>query len=282
MMEVKSVEWFDDRFYKIKLGDGKIDYIPSVTTKLGALAKPFLIRWYGDLGTREANRQKIEKADRGTRIHHAWWVYTTNGAVIYQPDNHPIYNKDELSEVCKKYGNHVSIIRNQDEMYQVTKLQKFYKAINPTETNSEVTVCDPEMRDAGTTDNIFNISSGEYMVNGAKPLVLTGGKYIFDLKTGTAVGKEARMQVACYAKIVEKMDMGPIVGGLIGHTQAKTKNGIAGFSTIHMTQEELAIEYSDYRDVAKVWERNFGNTKPRVRTLPSIIVITDQTKSNPN
>ena len=43
-MKAESIEWFDDRFYKITQGKDKeetVDYFASVTTKLGALAKPF-------------------------------------------------------------------------------------------------------------------------------------------------------------------------------------------------------------------------------------------------
>jgi len=44
ILQVKQIEWFDDHFYKIRyVNEAKVeleDYIPSVTTKLGALSKP--------------------------------------------------------------------------------------------------------------------------------------------------------------------------------------------------------------------------------------------------
>ncbi len=45
--------------------------VPGVTTVLGILDKPGLLRWYGKLGTAEAERQRDFAADLGTRTHDA-------------------------------------------------------------------------------------------------------------------------------------------------------------------------------------------------------------------
>jgi len=277
-MEVKQIDWFDDHFYKIRYeNEAKVeieDYIPSVTTKLGALAKPFLMGWYGDIGTREARMRTSEQADRGSRIHWAWECYTTGGVVIYDPIKTPVYTKEEIDEIIKKNNNNYFIIRDQNEMYQVMKLEKFYKALNPLSCISETIVYDIENRNAGTMDNMFSIREGEYEINGSVPLRLGEGFYIFDLKSGNYLGKEARMQVACYSKCAVAMGLvDEVQGALIGHTASNTKKGIEGFSTIHLTQDDIEQEYQDYTDIAKVWERNFGNKKPTIRQIPGIIKL---------
>ncbi len=277
-IEVKQIDWFDDHFYKIRYeNEAKIeveDYIPSVTTKLGALAKPFLIGWYGDIGTREARLRTMEQADRGSRIHWAWETYTTGGVVIYDSPKTPIYTKEEVDKIIESSKGNYLILRDQEEMYQMMKMEKFYKALDPISCASESIVYDIENRDAGTMDNLFEINSGEYEINGATLLKLGGGFYIFDLKSGNYLGKEARMQVACYAKCAVSMGLVPeIEGALIGHTASKTKKGIEGFSTVHLTQDDIEQEYQDYRDIARVWDRNFGTRKPTIRQIPGIIKL---------
>ena len=276
-LELKQVSWFDSHFYRIRYtNEAKqeiIDYFPSTTTKLGALAKPFLIRWYGDLGTREATRRRDEASDRGTRLHWAWHIYITGGVVIYNPYETPLYSKEEIDKIFKEYNGLATVLTNQNEMWDMMKLQKFVERVKPVSVASEVIIYDMENREAGTVDNIFDIKTGKYLVNGAKPLELPGGRYIFDLKSGAAIGKEASMQVADYAKMAEKSGYGAIKGTLVGHTQAKTKTGIEGFSLSYQDENRVNEEYRDFRDIAKVWERNFGNKKPVIRQIPGMIVL---------
>ena len=158
-------------------------------------------------------------------------------------------------------------------MYDMMKLQRFMEVVKPGIVASEVIVYDIEHREAGTVDNIFDIEAGEYLINGKIPLRLPAGRYIFDLKTGASIGKEARMQVANYAKMAEKAQCGAIKGTLIGHTQAKTRAGIEGFSVSYQDEGQVEQEYQDFRDIAKVWERNFGDRKPTIREIPGLISL---------
>ena len=276
-IEVKMIEWFDSHFYKIKyLDEAKIeceDYIPSVTTKLGALSKPNLIRWYGDLGTREAELRKNEAANYGMSVHWAWYAITTGGAVIYQPPRGPLYSPDEMAELHKKFKGHYRIMYSQDEMWDVMKLQELLKRLKPEILMSEYIVFDLENKDAGTVDNIFHIKAGTYEINGKTPLKLEEGNYIHDLKTGNYLGKESKMQVATYAKCAEKTTDLEIKGALITHTKSKNRNGIEGLGVTLMTREDIEQEYKDYRDIAAVWDRNFASMKPKVRQIPAIITM---------
>ena len=274
-LEVKQIDWFDDHFYKIRyINEAKqeiIDYLPSTTTKLGALAKPFLITWYGDLGTREAQRRRDEAGDKGTRLHWAWHTYITGGAVVYNPPQTPLYTKEEIDEIYKKNVS-VAILTNQNEMWDMMKLQKFVQIVKPVSVVSEVILYDIDNREAGTADNIFDIESGSYPINGATPLVLPKGRYVFDLKSGTSIG-DGDMQVANYAKMAVKSGYGAIKGTLIGHTQSRNKTGIEGFGVSYQDEAGIKEKYQDFRDIAKVWERQFGNKKPVIRQIPGLITL---------
>ena len=60
----------EDRFYIV---DGK--EVPSVTTVLSIIRRPFLERWRGRLGNEEADRIRDEAADLGQRLHHLCLQY---------------------------------------------------------------------------------------------------------------------------------------------------------------------------------------------------------------
>ena len=276
-IEVKMVSWFDDHFYKVVYagpnGEAITDYFPSVTTKLGAIAKPYLARWRGDVGNREADFRMKEGADKGTREHWGLQALVTGGVVLYQPKNKPSYTREEVEQLMKENDNKVVIFHEQDEMYDMTKIQRFCEIVNPEFLQSEFIVIDIENRDAGTTDAIWGIKAGSYLVNGSKPLVLPEGKYIVDLKSGSVVGDEALMQIASYAKMADKMEQGPIVGGLILHTQGKNRSGIEGLNVIYLTKEEIDEEYHDYRLISEIWTKKFGSMKPTVRDLPTLIQL---------
>ena len=132
--EIKLVEWFDSHFYKISYeleGKELTEYFASTTTKLGIVSKPFLAKWRGDIGNREADMRLFEAQERGVRIHHAWYTMTTGGAVVYQPSQRPNYNDHEISELMDKYAANVAIIRYQDEMYDLYKLSKWLEIVKP-------------------------------------------------------------------------------------------------------------------------------------------------------
>jgi len=275
-MEIKLISWFDDRFYKVTYEkDNKeiTDYIPSVTTKLNAVAKPFLSRWRGDLGNREADFRMKEQAERGARIHFAWQILNTGGAVIYNPFYEPIYSREKIIELEKQYNTNIIEIKNQDEMYQIDKLKRFYSIIKPASIYCEMIVYDIENRDAGTIDNVWTIKEGSYQVNGKEPIKLKEGIYIIDIKTGNYLGREAKMQTSAYTICYEKMMNLDVIGVLIVHTAAQTRSGIEGLKTIYLNRKQISEAYDDYKNISAVWEKQFANLKPTLRTLPSLLTL---------
>lgn len=279
LLDVRMIDWWDDHWYKIRyLDEAKIeqeDYFASVTTKLGALAKPHLTRWYGDVGTREAQRIMHEAADRGTRIHWAWYFWTNGGAVVYQDRRNPAYSREEMDSIYKRYNNQVWTLEFQDEHYDFLKLVQMFYIFKPEIIESEKKVFHVEHQEAGTADNIMNLKEGEYEVAGAKPLTLPGGWYLGDLKTGKQIGKDAYMQVAAYVYCAESMGYNRFQGALIYHTSSTTKKGIEGLNVHHLVRTEIDDLYSDYRDISRVWERQFSGKKPIIRQLPCLVVRED-------
>ena len=274
-MEIKIIEWFDDRFYKIEYEkDGKviIDFIPSVTTKLAAVAKPFLAKWRGDIGNREADLRVLEGQDRGTKVHYAWQMLTTpGGVVVFQNPRRPAYTQAELLEIAEKHDHNIAILTTQDEMYQVTKLNRWLDVVKPKSIISEKIVYDLDNRDAGTADNIMELEGGSYEINGRIMLRLPAGFYVIDLKTGKSVGDDAKMQTATYFKCAKKMGLCDPIGVLILHTSANTKGGIEGLSTIYLNKETIEKEYIDYRKVSDLWISKFSSIKPILREIPTLI-----------
>lgn len=266
------VEWFDEHWYKV-LVDGVYDYLASVTTKLGILDKPFLARWRGDIGNREADMRVHEAGQRGSRIHWAWEVALKGGAVVFDPWQAPIYTTEGIAALKAKYGD-VAILRVQEEMWQMVKLQRQFDILKPMVIGIEEKLFDLDTRDAGTVDAVYSLLDGEYMVNGAKPVRLAKGIYINDLKTGSQVQDEAYYQTAKYLAMYEKKYGTKCAGTLITHTSAKTKGGIAGLATYLRTREQVMDEdLPMFNKIAAVWDAKHKDDKPQTYEFPSLITL---------
>ncbi len=278
-IDVKQIDWFDDHWYKVRyLNEQKMEaeeYFASVTTKLGVLAKPHLVRWYGDIGTREAQRKMREAGDRGTRIHWAWYFWMNGGAVVFQDRRNPAYDREEMDELYRRHNGEVWTLENQDEHYDFLKLVQMFNILQPNIVESEKKVFNVEHREAGTADNIFRLAEGKYEVSGKTPLKLPGGFYMGDLKTGAQVSKEHFMQISAYVHCAESMGYERFKGALIYHTSASMRSGIYGLKVHHITREEIDQYYADYRDISRVWERQCANQKPTIRQLPCLVIRDD-------
>ena len=267
---IRLVEYFDDHFYKITENNQSY-YIASVTTKLGIVDKPFLARWRGDLGNREADMRVYDAQQRGKRIHFAWYVYTSGGNVIYNPFEHPNYTQEQIQEF-KKQTPYFIELKTQDEMLQLWKLQRFFELLNPTVLHAEQIVYSIEDDEAGTIDNAFMIEKGTYYVNGSKGLVIPeSGVYVVDLKTGSTVDESVWMQLAPYVNCYRKMRLGDPRGAIVMHTSSKNKSGIEGFGTLLRMNYELEEDYKNYKHAAALWRAKNKNFSPSVFEFPSLI-----------
>lgn len=272
-MEIKQVSWFDDHFYKIDLVDGdksETRYLPSTTTKLGVVSKPQLARWRGDIGNREADIRMNDASRRGVRIHHACWTYSQGGAVIYNPFERPNYTKEELNEIVEKHNGLFIVLEDQGEMWDVYKFKTLIELLSPEILGAEKIVYSLKHSEAGQVDYVLKVKKGEYEINGVKT-DLEEGVYIADLKTGKVIDDCAFMQIADYASMWHECGGEEPIGGLIIHTGATTKKGIAGLKVILRNKEEMIQDYEDFRHVSAVWERQNKNKQPKIFDFPSLI-----------
>jgi hypothetical protein len=267
------VEWFDDHWYKVSV-NGTVHWIPSVTTKLGIIDKPGLARWRGDIGNREADLRMHSQGDRGKRIHWAWATALEGGAVIYDPWQTPVYTPEGIAELTAKYNGKVAIIRTQDEMYQIDKLRRQHEILKPQVLGAELKVYDLATRDAGTIDCVLGLKTGDYPINGSKPLHIEGGIWIGDLKTGSWLGDEANYQTAKYLAMYEKEKGVKCAGTLITHTAASTRKGIPGLGSYIRTREQVYDEdLPMYAKIAAVWDAQHKDDQPETFQFPSIITL---------
>jgi hypothetical protein len=280
----KSIEWFDQRYYKVVLSNKEtndvspavtlyrgekesIAYIPSVTECLGIIAKPFLADWRGRVGNDEANRIMYDALDKGSRVHHACWVYTRGGIVLCDSWKTRLYDDEARIELSKRYNGNIIILR-QEEFLPFYRYVQFHNLVNPEMLASEITAYNLIHGVAGTVDAVMHIKAGEYQVAGSKPLKLDGGVYIVDLKTGKSIDDNYYMQVAAYAELLRN-DFEDIRGALILHLEATTKTGIEGLNTHVRTPSEMNSDWLDFQHVAAVWNRKNRNRVPKVFDLPT-------------
>ena len=272
LVEVKLVEYYNEHWYKVVKNE-ETNYYPSVTTKLGVVRKPFLEQWRGDLGNRECDMRVFEASQRGTRIHHAWYVLTTGGMVIYNHWRKPTYLAEEIEAFRDKYEGNIAVIQHQDEMVDVWKLQQFMGIVKPRIIASELVVYSDKNQEAGTIDNVFEIEQGSYPVNGREPLYLEGGIYIADLKTGNTFSEDAYLQMAAYASMYTEMYGKEVTGTLGLHTAGKNRKGIEGFTAYCRPKASVIEDYSEFRSVSEVWLSKNKNAQPRKFEFPSMLTL---------
>lgn len=271
---LKMIEYFDDRFYrftKIKNGE-RIEYaFPSVTTKLGVTSKPYLYRFYADLGWENAQRRIAESQNKGIRIHAALHILVKGGVVIFNPPRNPTYSQEDISKLRSSTNDLLAIMNYQDEFLDVLKIKKFFEMLRSYEiAGSEMTVFDEINDEAGTLDLLINIKDKVVIPNGRNSLEIGPGYYVADLKTGNTVDDDAYMQTAAYAKMIPGKSP---VGTLILHTGSKTRTGIEGLAIHLRTKPEMDLDYQDFRAAARLWERKNPNMEPKVLSFPSEIKL---------
>ena len=276
--KIKMVEYFNEHWYKINLLK-PAEYFPSVTTKLGIVDKPFLARWRGDIGNREADMRLQEAQEKGSNIHNGWFVMTTGGAIIYQDRRHPQFTQEQIDHVFTEHIGNIAIIREQDEQVDLWKLTQWHKLLNPEYLQHEIVLYSLTNKEAGTCDKVISVKEGVYSINGAKPLSLKGGVYVVDLKTGKQVDDSSFMQISAYREMMIEMGMykrEDFAGGLIVHTGASTKGGIKGLATVLRTSQELDQDYVDYRTASNLWMRKNKDKRPDVFEFPALLTLTDK------
>lgn len=269
--EIKTAMFFDERGYRIKFKDGSLFECASVTTKLGIEDKPFLYKWYAELGWDQARKKLNEAGERGKRIHYAVFIYLMGGVVIYNPWQIPNYT-DEGIEAMKKQNPYFMVLSNQDEMLALWKIQKFFDAVKPEIIKLEETVWHMEHGIAGTLDMALKIEKGTYDVNGSKGLVIPEtGVYIADLKTGSMISDSAWEQIAAYQKAFDALSGLKTSGGLVLHTSSSNKKGVEGLASVLKTSEELKSDFQIFKSLSYVWDQRNPGFTLKAFSFPTLI-----------
>src|SRR5258708_32917529 len=102
MNDAVMVEFFNSHYYKVTTPAGLIRYIPSVTTKLRIVDKPFLRRWRGDLGNSEADLRLYDAGGRGKCIHWAYATMLKAADVGSDPWQSTVYMEPDLAALPKE------------------------------------------------------------------------------------------------------------------------------------------------------------------------------------
>lgn len=237
--EQDRIDWFDDRFYKV--GE---EFFPSVTTVLGIINKPFLLQWYGDIGTETARyRSKLAK-EKGSLIHDGIYKLLTEGFVS--------------GESYK-----------QEDYYQIWNFLQFYEAFNPKVIANEVIVFDKGIKSAGTLDLLINIPDGTYDTGYAKKEKLLGGNYLIDVKTGN-MSLDYHYQTAAYARMAITQELVPDIQGTgILQTKSDTKKG---WKLTLRDRLEVDNDYECFLSALKLFNAK-GGEKPKVFDMPATLEI---------
>ena len=289
-VNIKAVEWFDDRFYKIdfetineellqKYGyplTGS-DYFKSSTTYLGAAPKPWLGRWRGDIGNWEADRVMRDKADHGSTVHHAAYDGLQGAKIIFNNSKHPAYNSDEIAGLREEYKQLV-IIEDQQTALELWRLKQFFMELQPLEVVAlEMTVVSLKYKFAGTLDCLLKIKAGTYYFD-RTPLEIEKDCYVvIDFKTGQEDHTTHSKQLASYRVAVEEDTDFKIDYAFIVHTNAKSKTGIDGLKVVCFDKAELDRSFEIFTHL-QIISNEWIDEKPKFVEIPSIINFQDLPK----
>lgn len=277
-IKMQRVEWFDSRYYFCAFPDGESDRYPSSTHVLGIIQNKQLVAWQVEVGQEEAGRRLREGGDKGTRIHNGCEILTRGGVCVYNPFNKPQYSRQEIDKIYEKYSETgVAIFEKQEEFWEVMKFREWLRAVDPGVIRTEFMLCSRKHKFAGTGDYLFDIKEGDYNIAGAKPIHIEGGLWLTDLKSSKSLHNTYNLQTASYLKAFEEMYpeyAGKIKGTLIIHTNAQTKTGIEGLTTVLRTREQAENDFDVFLSALKLWYWNNPTEKPVIRDFPSIISLT--------
>lgn len=291
IIEVKPVEYFNDRFYKATLTpdtdvtkiketfpnivyeyEDRIDvYLPSVTTILGNTENnSFLAKWRGEVGNERADQIMNEALDKGSRIHNAIDLLLQGNIIVYNNPKAPQYTKIEIDQIefindCKVF----EIIR-QDEMIQIARIKRLIDLTNPKIIASELTVYNFDLCYAGTIDSIWEFETDIAITLGRNKLEISAGKYIIDYKTGRNFNEQSySRQISAYAN----SNLGDLKGGILIHLNANIKTGIEGLKCYVQSLEDLQPYFDSFNRLNAEFQFENRNIKPDLFEFDTLIKL---------
>jgi hypothetical protein len=245
---IKTIEWFDDRVYKVLLppefDPKRWEFFWSVTTILGIIAKPWLALWYGDLGTERARyRSKLAK-DRGSLIHNA------------------------IAELLEFDDSGLGVPMTGDKFRQedwlaILNFATWYNKTKPRILAHDFPIVSYEHKYAGTLDIIPEFDGGLIDDGTSKGVEIEGGAYVLDVKSGNE-SEDYHCQTALYDEGVVEGGIIKPVGTMIFYTDAKTKSG---YKLVVRNKDEVAKDLDTALAIKKVFDSRPPKL-PELRELP--------------
>lgn len=266
---VNTIEYFDDRFYKLKLSSkeqqllkkyhkkefAEIIYLASVTTMLGIINLPFINRWRGDVGNERADYLLRAGGEKGSYIHDG-----VNSALVY--------DEKGLGNLLKHSDY------SQEEWVQLVRFTKWYEELKPEILKLEWIVYSLKHLFAGRMDLLVKLKEGKYNTGFSEPVKIPAGIYLGDTKSGKGI-HGADYQTASYAMAVEEMTA--LIEGL-------TKIKIKGTFTLHLNagtrqgwkmivrdRKQMREDFQTALHAFYVWKKENSNLTPRVFEMPQTI-----------
>ena len=291
IIEVKRVEYFNDRFYKATLQtdtdvskiketfpnivyeyEDRIDvYLPSVTTILGATENnSFFAKWRGEVGNERADQIMNEALDKGSRIHNAIDLLLQGNIIIYNNPKAPQYTKIEIEGIEFENDCRVFEIIRQDEIIQIARVKRLIDLTNPKIIASELTVYNFDHCYAGTIDSIWEFESDISITLGRNKLEIPAGKYIIDYKTGKNFNETSySRQISAYCNLF----VGELQGGILIHLNANIKTGIEGLKCYVQSLEDLQPYFDSFMRLNQEYQFENKTTKPDLFEFETLIKL---------
>lgn len=242
---IETIQYFDDRFYKIP-NKKSIDYYPSVTTVLGIIHKEWLARYYGDLGTERANYRSKIAMEQGSEIHSL------------------------ISELVA--GNELSAdLYSQEIWMQLIRFNDFHNSIKPNYLLNEATVLSHKYKSAGTLDLLIEIKeTNKYNIGLSKPVDIEEGCYVVDIKTGKNEDSNYNYQTAAYFEFAKEMKIletlainSKLKGTAVLYLNSNTNSGWK-FSIRNL--KEIKNDFNCFKSALFLYNQN--PKKPKIFELP--------------
>lgn len=292
--DVKRVQYWDSRYYKVLYEVPKGDYVnsagvklhraksqlieehmPSVTEILGVLQPSFLAKWRGDVGNERADQIVRDALQLGSFVHFGADVLARgDGIVIFNPLEHPNFTDEEVEKLRKKHKTVVTA-RFQVEYVQLWRIWQFLMHVRPKKVQTEQTVFSVRHKYAGTLDGFAWIDEGSYNIAGSQSLDLEGGWYVWDYKTGKGISQTNRRQISSYVEAV--LEGNPKLaddfrGGLILHTNnEKIEKGIEGFKATLVNMREQHQCFGEFMKIFEVYKIEHPIPDPSVFSMPALL-----------
>lgn len=276
---VEMVEWFNDHAYKIFKPPTfeKWTWKPSSTTVLSVAPDPFLMKWHGDIGNREATARSTEAKNFGSMVHDACAKFLDGRSVVYLPPSHkyqPI--KEKELKLLKRQNRGALFLPDQRMQVHVWRFQNVVKELKPLLVFTEQVVWSDAFNYAGTMDYLWYIHEGVYIVGG-KQMSLPAGLYLVDLKTGGEYDDHS-MQIASYFFAAIERGYAPVDTPLRGALVIYTNKEVgdpAHCAVKFFPPKELERHFMDFRYTHALWMRKNQNFSPTVFEFPSVIRLDD-------